>query len=477
MVSPLLSLVLLTATQLVGDDVTATTTPSALPAAGVGVTAQQPAPPPTHAHTRSAPHSSLQSFADKIVDALQQRADDEGLKGGVRFVLRDVRGLDLPRVRDALLPRLRRGLRQTAQKGAPLIDQANGPLRATIALSEERGHVWCVVVIESPRAPPTTVVAETLIDRELEAALGAVSRQSSGRFVLERIGPLPPREDDALQCPILDSAMIDVDGDPVLELAVLSACDVRVYRLDGAHVRQVGESLRLPDARWPRVALGWLVTIDGERFVGRDANLGPILWAATSAGHSLFFDVRGGRVVDAPRDRVPLRGVVSSDGPHALHWRFGTPVLTLPLVSPGGIDLIVQGLPMRMRDLARLPGRDAWVFITDDGGLMSRDEEGNQETLSPERIGDRFLLVDLDGDGEDELLTSSAASPGEADQLVVRRLDAGLTSSTVLLKSPLGGGSIVSISQGFADYDQRLDVVVLEEIGTDTMVWRLEHAP
>ena len=132
---------------------------------------------------------------------------------------------------------------------------------------------------------------------------------------------------------------------------------------------------------------------------------------------------------------------------------------------------------MRLRDLARVPGRDAWVFVTEDGALMARDDEGQQETLSPERVGDRFLLVDLDGDGDAELITSSAASPGEADQLVVRRLDAALSSSTVLLKSPLGGGSVVSITPGFVDFDTRLDVVVVEESGDEDMVWRLEHAP
>ncbi len=410
---------------------------------------------------------SLQNFADAIADALQARASEERVGGGVRFVVEEVRGLDGNKVRTALLPRIKRAL-----KGAPLQAKDNGALLATVAISEEQGAVWAVVVVVGGGfAGPTTVVVEAAIDRELENALGAVSRSSAGRFVLERIGPLPsPVKNQS--CAVLDVVLTDLDGDPAAELAVLSRCGVSIYRLDdtGGATLAAGP-FALPARRWPRVVLGWLAGLSSPE-------TGPVLWATTSAGHSVFVEVRTGKVVEAPGERVPLRGVVGKEGPHALHWRFGSPVLMLPLVSPGGVDVDVAGLPGRLRDLARLPGADVWVFVSEDGTLALRDEDGVIEPLAPERVGDRVLVIDIDGDGQQEVVTSSSASPGEPDQLVLRRISAGNDSSTVVLKSPLGGGSVAGFAAGFVDYDSRLDVVIVEElVNGEATVWRLEHAP
>ena len=410
---------------------------------------------------------SVQGFADGIASALQARAREEGVAGGVRFVVDEVRGLDGNKVRTALLPRLKRALR-----GGPLDAKDTGALTATVAISEEQGAVWAVLVLDGGGlSGPSTIVVQTAIDHELEHALGAVSRSSSGRFVLERSGQLPPPVKGE-SCAVLDVMLTDLDGDPASELAVLSRCGVTIYRLDdtGSVVLAAGP-FALPVRRWPRVALGWVASLSSPE-------TGPVLWATTSAGHSLFVEVRTGKVVEAPVERVPLRGVVGKDGPHALHWRFGSPVLSLPLVSPGGIDVVVAGLPSRVRDLARLPGADAWVFVSEDGTLALRDDGGHVESLAPERVGDRLLVVDIDGDGDHEIITSSSASPGEPDQLVVRRLTPGFESSTVLLKSPLGGGSVAGVAAGFIDYDSRIDIVIVEELASgEATVWRLEHAP
>jgi hypothetical protein len=406
---------------------------------------------------------SLQVFADDIARALQARAAEEGISGGVRLVLDDVRGLDGAKVKSSLLPRIRRALH-----GSRLDAKDNGPITATLAVSEEQGAVWAVLVLTGGAlSGPSTVVVDTAIDRELELSLGAVSRLATGRFVLERSGPLPsPVRQQS--CAVLDVVLVDLDGDPANELAVLSRCGIAVYRLDeSSGPVLVAGPWPLPQRRWPRTALGWLTATSGQD-----------VWVTTSAGHSLFVDVRTGKLSDAPAERVPLRGVVSKDGPLSLHWRFGSPVLSLPLMSPAGIDVVVTGLPSRVRDLARLQAADAWVFIADDGTLGLRDDAGTIEAVAPERVGDRLLVIDVDSDGEQEIVTSSSASPGEPDQLVVRRLTPGLDASTVLLKSPLGGGSIVGFASGHVDFDARLDVVVVEELQSgEATVWRLEHAP
>lgn len=436
----------------------------------LAVGAASPAAPPSSTAASSTGASaqargSVQTFADDIAAALQERAGVEGLAGGIRIDFDEIRGLDPGKTRAALLPRLKKALRV-----GPLTAMDGGALTATVALSEERGQLWAVILVDGPRlSGPTTLVLQRGLDRELEIALGTVSRLLPGRFVLERVGTLPTTGGRA--CPILDVALVDLEGDGLEELAVLSACHVSLWRADDSGLVAVAGPWPLPARRWPRVALGWLVTLQARE-------LGPVLWAATSAGHSHFIDVGSGRVVDAPDERVPLRGVPGRDGPHALHWRLGSPVLALPLLTPGGVDLPVSGLPTRVRDLARLPGGDGWVFVTEDGTLAGRAEAGATGALSPERIGDRLLVVDLDGDGEVELITTTSASPGEPDQLVVRRLTPGRESTTVLLKSPLSGGSIAGFATGHSDLDRRIDVVIVEE-GQDgaATVWRLEHRP
>jgi hypothetical protein len=411
----------------------------------------------------AAGRGSLQVFADDIARALQARAAEEGIAGGVRLALDDVRGLDGAKVKSSLLPRVRRALH-----GGKLEPKDNGPITATVAVSEEQGAVWAVIVLTGGGlSGPSTVVVDTAIDRELELSLGAVSRLATGRFVLERSGqlPSPVRQQN---CAVLDVVLVDLDGDPANELAVLSRCGVSVYRLDeSSGPVLVAGPWALPQRRWPRVALGWLASRTGQE-----------VWLTTSAGHSVVLDVRTGKATDAPAERVPLRGVVSKDGPLALHWRYGSPVLSLPLMSPAGIDVVISGIPSRVRDLARLQAADAWVFIADDGTLGLRDDAGTIEAVAPERVGDRLLVIDIDGDGEQEIVTSSSASPGEPDQLVVRRLTPGLDASTVLLKSPLGGGSIAGFASGYVDFDSRLDVVIVEELQSgEATVWRLEHAP
>lgn len=419
---------------------------------------------PTTTAPAAIARGSVQGFADDIAAALQERASVEGFAGGVRVVFDEIRGLDVGKTRAALLPRVKKAL-----KGGPLVAADAVALVATIALSEERGQVWAVIVVDGPGlAGPTTLVLQRRLDRELEVALGTVSRLLPGRFVLERVAPLPPATKG---CPVLDMALVDVDADATAELAVLSACGVSVFRADDSGLVTVGGPWPLPARRWPRVALGWLVTLQAPE-------VGPVLWAATSAGHSVFVDVKNGRVVEAPGERVPLRGVPGRDGPHALHWRLGSPVLALPLVTPGGVDLLVPGLPTRVRDLARLPGGDGWLFVTEDGTLAGRTDSGVTETLAPERVGDRILVVDLDADGDAELVTTTSASPGEPDQLVVRRVAPTRDATTVLLKSPLSGGSIAGFATGYSDLDRRIDVLILEEGGDGSAtLWRLEHSP
>jgi hypothetical protein len=405
---------------------------------------------------------SVQAFIDAIASALGDRAAAEGFRGGTRIVVETARGIDPQKARATMTPRLRKALR-----GGPL-EAADGPLRARVALSVEGGTVWAVVVVDGPGLDgPTTVVVQANADRELLSAFGASTRTAQGRFLLERIGAI----EGTAGCPPLDATLVDGDGDPALDLAVLTRCGVDVFRLDdSARPERLAGPFALPARRWPRIALGWLTA------VGTPPHR---LWLSTSAGHALFLDLRTGEVQSAPPELVPLRGVVTRDGPLALRGRFGSPLLSLPLRTASGADVVVAGLPGRMRDLAVSPLGDAWFFVAEDGTLAERDDSGELWPLSPERVGDRIVVLDLDNDGAPEVLTTAAVAPGEADQLVLRHPAPDGSSSTVLMKSPLSGGSIVAIAVGHIDYDARTDLVVLEEApdGAAWTLWRLRHVP
>jgi hypothetical protein len=158
--------------------------------------------------------------------------------------------------------------------------------------------------------------------------------------------------------------------------------------------------------------------------------------------------------------------------------RYGSPVLTLPLATAKGAQQVIAGVPARLRDLVAWPNRaDAWLWITEDGALMGRVGDHVPQALTQELIGDRMLAADLDRDGALELVTSAPVSPGEPDHLVLRRVDADMTSSTVVFRSPLSGGAVVAAALGRVEVDPKIDVVVVEEAGAEMLLWRLEHAP
>ena len=400
---------------------------------------------------------SLAHLATQVASELTKRALADGVTGTFRLSLDATRGVDGERVTRALLPRIKNGLREGPLSGG------EGQLRGRLSVSEEAGTVWVVVVLEGTGLPgPSTVAVSAALDRELEVALGASGQRTQGRFVLDRVGGIPGG--------LLDAAMLDIDGDTTDELIVLATRGIEVYHLTaGERLERTAGPWPLPVRRWPRVALGWMVAM------GRSSPHG--VWVATSAGHSLFVDVKTGQMRDAPGERVPLRALGGgSDGVFGLHYRrVGSPLLNQPLVSPGGIDLMLNGVPRSVRDLLRWTERDAWVFVGEDGTLEARHADGQVDQLAPDRVGDRLAALDIDGDGEWELVTTSPSAPGEPDQLVIRRVEPGLQSSSVVLRSPLSGGSVAAIAVGHIDWDARSDLVVLEELGSDALVWRLEQ--
>jgi hypothetical protein len=309
------------------------------------------------------------------------------------------------------------------------------------------------------------VAVSIAIDRELQAALGAAARGMRNRWDLVRLGTLPGG--------VLDVLLVDLDGDNIDELVSVAIDGLRVHRFvqGGMQIDRVLGPVPFPsERRWPRVAVGWLARAPGGA-----------VWAATSAGHLARFDPKTGKIETGNDGNVPLRQAPAKkaeDGVLFAQGRYGSPVLTLPLSTAKGAAQRIAGLPGRLRDLVAWPGRaDTWLWVAEDGALMGRIGDRPPQPLAQELVGDRLLAADLDRDGALELVTSAAVSPGEPDHLVLRRVDAEVTSSAVLFRSPLSGGAVVAAALGRVEVDHQVDVVIVEEVGTEALLWRLEHRP
>jgi hypothetical protein len=419
------------------------------------------------AHASDPPtRSSLLAFVESVALAIEQRARDEGVAGNVRMEVTGARGVDPRKAEREFGARLFSRLRD----GGVVLPVSSAPLRATLVLSQEHARVWAICVFEGGKLPGTSTVAVSApVDRELEVALGAGSRRpGQRRWAKERLGTVPGG--------VLDAVLLDVDGDLADDIVLLSVDGLRAYRYAPGDARPelIGGPWRLPDKRtWPRVRTGWMAaTKDGK------------LWVATSAGHAKLFDPRERRWAPPPQRGVPVRQPLTRRGTGermiVLGGRFGSPDLVPPAASSQGRVLAGPNLPALVRDVARYPGREnTWVWIDADGRLGGHVRAERPVLLpTPERAGDRLLLVDLDNDGPSELVTSAATPPGEPDEITIWQLDPGLSSITVLLRTALSGGAVVAMADGELDFDGNADVLVVEEgAGEEAVLWRLERAP
>ena len=156
------------------------------------------------------------------------------------------------------------------------------------------------------------------------------------------------------------------------------------------------------------------------------------------------------------------------------------PLLLARLVDDGPLLEVVgqgDGLPERVRDLARLPGTlPGWLWVTPDGALAGRSNDGGAASLPEGRFGDRIVVADLDGDRQPDLVTSDATGPTEPDRVTIHRLEAGLAGHGVLFRAAVNGGAVVAMAAGDLDFDGRTDLLVIEEgPGEAAVLWRVER--
>lgn len=429
---------------------------------GLAATGDQSTPHPT---VPDDTESSLFALVEDVARTIEQRATAENASGAIHLTITAARGVDARKVDRAFAPRLRRRLRN----GGVVIPTAKADLRARVVLSLEGARLWAVGQMEGGTLiGPLTFALKRTLDRELEAFFGIAQRAGATGFVLQRLGPVAPGA--------LDLCLVDIDQDGTQEIAILAVDGVRVYRFGGADARprQVGAVKPLvgDNVIWPRLIAGWMAPKSDSK-----------VFVATTAGHALTLDLRRGEASFGTAFHIPLAQASDDDERRVLFLKGarGSPSLAARfyLDREDGRPKPLRSLPPLVRDLVQVPGAtDNFLWVDDEGRLGGRTKTKSVSFSTMERVGDRISLGDFDADGEFEVVTTSAAGPGEPDRLRVLALTPDFANARLLFQHGLSGGSIVAQGAGDFDLDDRADVFLVEETAQgEALLWRLEYQP
>lgn len=409
--------------------------------------------------------SSLFALVEDVARTIEKRAASEKAEGPIHLTITAARGVDARKVDRAFAPRLRRRLRN----GGVVIPATKADLRARVVLSLEGARLWAVGQLEGGTLiGPITFALKRTLDRELEAFFGIAQRAGATGFVLQRLGPVAAGA--------LDLCLVDVDQDGTQEIAILGVDGVRVYRFGGADARprQVGAVKPLvgDNIVWPRLVAGWMAPKNSSE-----------VFVATSAGHALTLNLKRGEASFGTAFHIPLAQAADGDGPRVFFLKGGrgTPSLAARfyLDREDGRPKPLRALPPLVRDLVQVPGSsENFLWVDEEGRLGGRTKTKSVSFSTMERVGDRISLGDFDADGEFEVVTTSAAGPGEPDRLRVLALTPDFANARLLFQHGLSGGSIVAQGTGDFDLDDRADVFLVEESAQgEALLWRLEYQP
>ena len=172
--------------------------------------------------------------------------------------------------------------------------------------------------------------------------------------------------------------------------------------------------------RGPVAALPAELQVTGDRFVGREAQLGRLreLWASVEGGGSVSVAVRGPEGAGASRLAAELaRGVARSGGPVTFVGPSADPTSRMPLGSPALVvaDHVGAGVPEHGM-LVRLVGEGERAADVDE--LIDLAPLGEAEIRS--LAGKYVPASDLDG-AVAEVLGAGAAWPGVVHDVVAER--------------------------------------------------------
>lgn len=372
-----------------------------------------PAPSPAHL-------DPLGAFADALAARVVRAGTRLGLSGAPTVTLETGRGVRPGVVKRSLLPLVRTAMGQPPTDGAGTLD---------LAVSAEDGALWAVGRLQAPDGRELPIAVTTPLDPVLARLVALRATRGTEGITLRALRTVRTRVLDlvALKGQPTRLAALGIDGVSVLDVQLESS--------------QTAPS-PLGPGRFRRPVVGWLAQ-DG---------FGDVLFA-TSGGHR-------GRVGPdgAPKrgrlTRIPLR---QAHGDAALLWA---------VPAARGVELQLPPTPertwlhsLRFRDL--IVREKLAVWVTPDGKLLSQSGE-RRAVLSEGPVGDRIALIDLDGDGADEVVyTESEPERGTGTKLHLvsvtadgrpagrhRRVNLGASAVVALCTAERpGGGGWVYLAQ------------------------------
>jgi len=282
-----------------------------------------------------------------------------------------------------------------------------------------------------------------------------------------------PRFYPAGKLTVLALGVGDVDGDGRSELATLHQSQVRVLRFrsrkDGFETTHV-ESLAPPWAvLQPRRAVGAMVLSEVDR-KGR----AEVLLRTSAMERGAVFGVEGKQL----RRRLDLAGYPLAGRPSRARQQrqllcqcvagqdvFDAATLIGALTSmlpAGGAQQLPQTFyALVTAELTRKGGeRRQYLAMVNTSGKLQLFVQGKlPAVLTLERVGATLDLVDMDDDGEMELVTTSAQDPAQGqDQITIHRVDAA-GNLRLLWRSGNLDGIVTALTHGDIDGDGKIELL------------------
>jgi hypothetical protein len=283
-----------------------------------------------------------------------------------------------------------------------------------------------------------------------------------------------------LGAPLLALASGDVDADGEVELVALTTREIVVVAVADESCR-TETRLTLPGdppAIKPRDPIGALlvadVTGDGvPEILARSSELDGGVVVGLRDG-SL---ARQGSFADYPavvlRDPGGAAHVGASRLSDGVNY-FSKDAFDL---SPAWKGFVAPALPERFLTIEglELPGRTLLGVVDEAGELRLHEAGAAAPWVTIADVGAAFELADLDGDGDVEVIASSAKPPGDGDSLTIHSIAPDASARIVHRGSPLRGG-VAAIASGDFDGDGWVDVIAAVRLvgATRSDLWILE---
>lgn len=400
---------------------------------------------------------ALTGLVDRAEQVVRSRLHEHQLGGRFSFSLEVGAGLDKELAQRFFGDQLRSRLRRMGFAAGTLL-----PVRLALVVSLRGNDVWAIGELRDyPRDIIVPIVIQAHATKALLAALGGRRQQSGGRrWEATRLAQLPGN--------LLDVCLVEPgENDATLRLATAHVDGVRVYRfdMDGSRLEPAGGPYLFREPlTWPRIRAAWLAARSSER-----------IHLTTSGAQGFELNLQTGDFIGVGGQYAPVAQPDSLAGQNNAWARIQSGSSTLQGVlqhAPmDGSRVLLRAEPLRAA--ARIEDSQNWIWITRTGQLK-RSLNNESFLLSHQRVGDQLAVIDLDGSGEPEIITTSPARGGESDQLVISNLGADGRRLRLQYRRAFEG-SIRSMAVGWVGYRELPTLWFVEELPHGvTWLWKLE---